>query len=46
MESSVVKNDEPIRIEMNTLTKSDGEFSIKPVDEEIKYIVDSSVKTE
>lgn len=46
VESSVVKNDEPVRIEMDTLAKSDGEFNVKPVDEEIKNIVDSSVKTE
>lgn len=46
MESSVVKNNESIIIEMDTTTKSVGEFTIKPVDEEIKSIVDSSVKTE
>jgi len=42
----VVKNDEPVSMEMDTTTKSDGEFSVKPVDEEIKNTVDSSVKTE
>lgn len=42
VESSVVKNDEP---EMDTTTKPDEEFSVKPVDEEIKSVVDSS-KTE
>jgi len=41
VESSVVKNDEP---EMDT-TKPDEEFTVKPVDEEIKSLVDSS-KTE
>lgn len=46
VESSVVKNDEPVSMEMDTTTKSDGEFSVKPVDEEIKNTVDSSVKTE
>lgn len=46
VELSVVKNDEPISIEIDTTTKSDGEFIGKPVDEEIKNTVDSSVKTE
>jgi len=42
----VVKNNEPISVEMDTIIKSDGEFSIKPVNEEITNNVDSSVKTE
>jgi len=42
VESSVVKNDEP---EMDTTTKPDEEFTVKPIDEEIKSVVDSS-KTE
>ncbi|KAF0763702.1 TRAF3-interacting protein 1 [Aphis craccivora] len=42
VESSVVKNDEP---EIDTTSKSDEEFTVKPVDEEIKSVVNNS-KTE
>jgi len=31
---------------VDTTTQSDGEFNVKPVEEEIKNIVDSSLKTE
>lgn len=42
----MVKNDEPVSVQMDTITKSDGEFCVKPVNEEIKNIVDNSVTTE
>jgi len=46
VESSVVKNNEPVIMDTDTRTKSDGEFSVKPVDGEIKNILNSSVKPE
>lgn len=41
----MVKNDELINIEKDTTKNSDVEFAIKPVDEEIKNIIDDSLQT-
>lgn len=44
--SSVNKNDELANMENDTIKNSEVEFTIKPVDEEIKNIVDDSLKIE
>lgn len=42
----MVKNGDTINKEMDTTTKSVGELTVKPAEEEIKNIVDNSLKTE
>lgn len=42
----VVKNDEPITMEIDLSKKSNVESSVKPVNDEIKNIVDNSLKNE
>lgn len=43
---SAIKNDDPVGLEINPTTKSDEELAVKPVDEEIKNLGDSSLKNE
>lgn len=41
-----MQNDELINMELDTTNKSNLEFTIKPVDDEIKHVEDISIKTE
>jgi len=45
-DSTMVKNDEPINMEMDTMKNSDVKLTVNPVNEEIKNTVNNSFKME